>query len=138
MMSEGRSDELLGLVMERFHESAGDAEFMVVEGLVPTPDVPCLGPLSTELMRTLGAEVKTLDLWEDAGKLFEDKNAKARAVVIDAGERPDLAASALRSVRKTDPLAETPAIVARTPEVKKAVFMSKPATIPFATSGPRM
>jgi phosphate acetyltransferase len=56
MMSEGRTDELLSRVMERFHESAGDAEFMVVEGLVPTSADPCLGPLNTELMRTLGAE----------------------------------------------------------------------------------
>ena len=69
-----------------------------------------MGPAA--MLRTLGAEVKTLDLWEDASKLFEDKNAKARAVVVDAGERPDLAASALRSVRKTETLAETPAIVA--------------------------
>ena len=57
MMSEGKTDELLNRVMERFHESAGEAEFMVVEGLVPSPEDPCLGPLNTELMRTLGAEV---------------------------------------------------------------------------------
>lgn len=83
--------------------------FVVVVG--HGPDLEAEGGPAT-MLRTLGAEVKTLDLWEDAGKLFEEKNAKARAVVVDAGERPDLAASALRSVRKTEALAETPAIVA--------------------------
>ncbi|MFO0742038.1 MAG: response regulator transcription factor [Labilithrix sp.] len=83
--------------------------FVVVVGHGPDLEAE-MGPAA--MLRTLGAEVKTLDLWEDASKLFEDKNAKARAVVVDAGERPDLAASALRSVRKTETLAETPAIVA--------------------------
>jgi len=67
---------------------------------------------AANMLRTLGAEVKTLDLWEDGGGLFEDTSAKARAIVIEAGERPDLAVSALRSVRKTVELAPTPAIVA--------------------------
>lgn len=67
---------------------------------------------AANMLRTLGAEVKTLDLWEDAGGLFDDPAAKARAIVIEAGERPDLAVSALRSVRKTEQLAEAPAIVA--------------------------
>jgi phosphate acetyltransferase len=57
MMSEGRLDELLSQVMERFHESSREAELMVVEGLVTTPDDPCTGPLNAELIRTLGAEV---------------------------------------------------------------------------------
>ena len=83
--------------------------FVVVVGHGPDLESES-GPAT--MLRTLGAEVKTLDLWEDASKLFEDKNAKARAVVVDAGERPDLAASALRSVRKTEALAATPAIVA--------------------------
>ena len=83
--------------------------FVVVIGHGPDLEAE-EGPAT--MLRTLGAEVKTLDLWEDASGLFEDKGAKARALVVDAGERPDLAASALRSVRKTDALAETPALVA--------------------------
>ena len=67
------------------------------------------------LLRTLGAEVRTLDLWEDAGPLFRGEGAHARAIVIEAGERPDLAAGALRAVRKTEPLAIVPAIVAVSP-----------------------
>ena len=56
------------------------------------------------LLRTLGAEVRTLDLWEDGSNLFADEGAHARAIVIEAGERPDLATFALRAVRKTEQL----------------------------------
>lgn len=64
------------------------------------------------LLRTLGADVRTLDLWEEGSKLFDAPGARARVIVIDAGERPDLAVAALRAARKTEELAGTPAIVA--------------------------
>jgi DNA-binding response OmpR family regulator len=67
------------------------------------------------LLRTLGADVRTLDLWEEGGSLFDEEGARARAIVIEAGERPDLAVAALRAVRKTEELASTPAIVAVSP-----------------------
>lgn len=67
------------------------------------------------LLRTLGAEVRTLDLWEEGGALFDEEGSRARAIVIEAGERPDLAVAALRAVRKTTELAGTPAIVAVSP-----------------------
>ena len=67
------------------------------------------------LLRTLGAEVRTLDLWEEGGGLFEEEGARARAIVIEAGERPDLAVAALRAVRKTDELTTTPALIAVSP-----------------------
>lgn len=67
------------------------------------------------LLRTLGAEVRTLDLWEDGSGLFADEAARARAIVIEAGERPDLATFALRAVRKTEQLTQVPAIIAVSP-----------------------
>lgn len=67
------------------------------------------------LLRTLGAEVRTLDLWEEGANLFDEEGARARAIVIEAGERPDLAVAALRAVRKTEELSITPAIVAVSP-----------------------
>lgn len=67
------------------------------------------------MLRTLGAEVRTLDLWEEGGALFREDGARARAIVIEAGERPDLAVAALRAVRKTEELSATPAIVAVSP-----------------------
>lgn len=67
------------------------------------------------LLRSLGAEVRTLDLWDEGGSLFDDDGASARVIVIEAGERPDLAVAALRAVRKTPQLEEVPAIVAVAP-----------------------
>lgn len=70
---------------------------------------------AARLLRTLGAEVRTLDLWEEGGALFEEEDARARAIVIEAGERPDLAVAALRAVRKTEELSNTPALIAVSP-----------------------
>jgi DNA-binding response OmpR family regulator len=67
------------------------------------------------LLRTLGAEVRTLDLWEEGHALFHDEGARARVIVIEAGERPDLAVAALRAVRKTEELSGTPALIAVSP-----------------------
>lgn len=67
---------------------------------------------AANLLRTLGSDVRTLDLWDEGGSLFDDDNARARAIVIEAGERPDLALAALRAARKTPQLNETPALVA--------------------------
>lgn len=53
----GQSDELMSRVMRDFHRSAGDADVVIVEGLVATMEDPFIGPLNVELIRTLGAEV---------------------------------------------------------------------------------
>lgn len=67
---------------------------------------------SASLLRTLGADVRTLDLWGEGAELFDEPEARARAIVIEAGERPDLAVAALRAVRKTPQLEQTGALVA--------------------------
>ncbi len=54
----------------------------------------------TQLLRQLGARVRSIDLWDDAGMLFESESDVARAVVVEAGARPDLGALILRNVRK--------------------------------------
>ena len=86
--------------------------FVVVIGHGPDLEAP---EGAAALLRTLGADVRTLDLWEEGGALFDDEGASARVIVIEAGERPDLAASALREVRRTARLAETPVLVALGP-----------------------
>jgi DNA-binding response OmpR family regulator len=83
--------------------------FVVVIGHGPDLEAP---EGAATLLRTLGADVRTLDLWEEGASLFSDKDATARVIVIEAGERPDLAVAALRAVRKTHELSDTPAIVA--------------------------
>lgn len=83
--------------------------FVVVIGHGPDLDAE---EGAATLLRTLGADVRTLDLWEEGSKLFDQDGASARVIVIDAGERPDLAVAALRAARKTEELSTTPAIVA--------------------------
>ncbi len=86
--------------------------FVVVIGHGPELEGP---EGAATLLRTLGSEVRTLDLWQEGNALFTEPDARARAIVIEAGERPDLAVTALRAVRKTPQLAETPALVAVSP-----------------------
>jgi DNA-binding response OmpR family regulator len=86
--------------------------FVVVMGSMPDLEAP--EGVAT-MLRTLGADVRAIDLWDDATPLFDSPDAGARAIVFDAGERPDLAVAALRSVRKTEELADVPAIVVLSP-----------------------
>lgn len=71
---------------------------------------------AASLLRELGAEVRTLDLWDDFARAFDDEKEgeewRPRAVVFEAGERPDLAIASLRSARKEPRLAEVPALLA--------------------------
>lgn len=86
--------------------------FVVVIGHGPDLEAP---EGASTLLRQLGAEVRNLDLWDEGSSLFDEDDARARVIVIEAGERPDLAVAALRAVRKTIELAETPAIVTLAP-----------------------
>lgn len=83
--------------------------FVVVIGHGPDLDAE---EGAATLLRGLGADVRALDLWEEGRGLFDEEGARARAVVVEAGERPDLAVAALRAVRKTEQLADAPAIIA--------------------------
>jgi DNA-binding response OmpR family regulator len=65
-------------------------------------------------LQKLGARVSTLDFWGDVASVFEGESDEtlARAIVVEAGERPDLALTALRALREDSRLESTPAIVA--------------------------
>ena len=53
------------------------------------------------LLRQLGAEVRTMDLWESPASIIDASElALLRAVVVEALERPDLAAATLRALRR--------------------------------------
>jgi DNA-binding response OmpR family regulator len=70
------------------------------------------------MLRQLGAEVHTLDMWDDFGRVLDaGHDATPRAIVFDARDRPDLAATALRAARREPELASTPAILAVTPRM---------------------
>ena len=85
------------------------AAFVVVIG--HGPDLEAEEGAAT-LIRGLGANVRTLDLWDEGARLLDEEGGVVRAIVIEAGERPDLAIAALRAVRKTELLARPPALLA--------------------------
>jgi DNA-binding response OmpR family regulator len=64
------------------------------------------------MLRQLGSDVRALDLWDDFGKVLDvGDDAIPRVMVFEAGDRPDLAITALRAARKEPELAETPALL---------------------------
>lgn len=64
------------------------------------------------LLRQLGAEVRTMGLWDEGEALFASDRDEARVIIVDAGARPDVAALALRALRKVPRLEGVSAIVA--------------------------
>lgn len=70
---------------------------------------------AASVLRGLGAEVSTLDLWDEPHRLFRhDEDATPRALLIEALDRPDLAVAALRALRREARLEHTGALVAVT------------------------
>lgn len=59
---------------------------------------------AAQVLRELGARVRTLDLWDDPINLIEDEDdelgVQPRAFLFEALDRPDLAIAALKAVRK--------------------------------------
>lgn len=57
LLSARRTDELLDRVMRGYHASRGDADVVIVEGLVDSQETTGETELNRELVRALGAEV---------------------------------------------------------------------------------
>jgi phosphate acetyltransferase len=57
LISSDRTDELMERVMRDFHESASDADVVIVEGLAQISDMPLGATLNVQLVRTLSAQV---------------------------------------------------------------------------------
>jgi DNA-binding winged helix-turn-helix (wHTH) protein len=67
---------------------------------------------AASLLRQLGAHVRTMDLWQDPASVISPGEASVRAIVIEGGDRPDLASAALRAARREAVLEHVPALVA--------------------------
>jgi DNA-binding winged helix-turn-helix (wHTH) protein len=95
-------------------ESGRHGPFVLVVGHRPRVESP---ESAAAMLRQLGAEVHSQDLWDDFGGVVERARASGgvRAIVFEAEQRPDLAAAALRTARKVSELAETPTLVALPP-----------------------
>jgi phosphate acetyltransferase len=57
LIAAGHLEELLDRVVRLFHESAGEADVVVVEGLVPQADSSYTAELNVRIARTLSAEI---------------------------------------------------------------------------------
>jgi DNA-binding response OmpR family regulator len=66
------------------------------------------------VLRGLGADVRTLDLWDEPHRLFREDDAEPRAVLVEALDRPDLAIAALRALRREPRLESVGALLAVT------------------------
>lgn len=66
------------------------------------------------LLKSLGATVRTIDLWDDPQALFTAEDDVVRVLVVDAGARPDVATLALRSLRKEPKLSGVGTLLAVT------------------------
>ena len=70
---------------------------------------------AANVLRGLGAQVATIDLWDEPHHLFaEDENAEVRALIVEALDRPDLAVAALRALRREPRLESAGALLAVT------------------------
>lgn len=71
---------------------------------------------AASVLRGLGAEVHTLDLWDEPHRLFpDDDESEPRALIVEALDRPDLAVAALRALRREPRLENVGALIAVTP-----------------------
>src|SRR5580692_2502933 len=68
------------------------------------------------VLRGLGADVRTLDLWDEPHRLFADDVEEPapgpRALLVEALDRPDLAMAALRALRREPRLENVGALLA--------------------------
>lgn len=70
---------------------------------------------AASVLRGLGANVATIDLWDEPHHLFaEDEGAEVRALIVEALDRPDLAVAALRALRREPRLEAAGALLAVT------------------------
>lgn len=69
---------------------------------------------AAQLLRGLGAEVVTCDLWDEPSRLVPPPGQELRALVVEALDRPDLGAAALRALRREPRLREVGSIIAVT------------------------
>ena len=65
------------------------------------------------VLAELGADVEVLGLWSSPAEVLDEREGgHVRAVLVEAGERPDLAQVALRAARRDSRLEGVPSLVA--------------------------
>jgi DNA-binding response OmpR family regulator len=67
---------------------------------------------AAQVLRGLGAEVRTLDLWDEPARIFREDDDEPRVILVETPDRPDLCVAALRALRRESRLEGVPAIAA--------------------------
>lgn len=57
MIGDGKGDDLLEEIVERFQSKINDDEVAIIEGMVPTRRQPYAGRINREIAQTLGADI---------------------------------------------------------------------------------
>ena len=57
MLARGRTDDLMEEVIQLYQQSAGDADVVIVEGLVPLADESYIGKLNVNIAKSLDADI---------------------------------------------------------------------------------
>ncbi|MDX1635057.1 MAG: phosphate acetyltransferase [Marinobacter sp.] len=110
LLNKGKTEELMEDVVAEYHNAVGDADVVVIEGLVPDRSEAYTARLNVEIARNLGAEVilvskperrtpKELDEWLDfSARLFADpEDPDVIGVILNRVGEPEPSAFAPRS-----------------------------------------
>jgi len=74
MIGDGKGDDLLEEIVERFENTISNDEVAIIEGMVPTRRQPYAGRVNREIAQTLGAEIVfILTPGNDSNDQIEDK-----------------------------------------------------------------
>ncbi|MDP2633717.1 MULTISPECIES: phosphate acetyltransferase [unclassified Pseudoalteromonas] len=74
MIGDGKGDDLLEEIVERFESTISNDEVAIIEGMVPTRRQPYAGRVNREIAQTLGAEIVfILTPGSDSNDQIEDK-----------------------------------------------------------------
>ncbi|WP_462151532.1 phosphate acetyltransferase [Pseudoalteromonas xiamenensis] len=74
MISEGKGDDLLEEIVERFESGTANDEVVIIEGMVPTRRQPYAGRVNREIAQTLGADIVfVLTPGNDSNDELEDR-----------------------------------------------------------------
>ncbi|BBN81375.1 phosphate acetyltransferase [Pseudoalteromonas sp. A25] len=74
MIGDGKGDDLLEEIVERFESAVADDEVAIIEGMVPTRLQPYAGRVNREIAQTLGADIVfVLTPGNDTNEQLEDR-----------------------------------------------------------------
>jgi phosphate acetyltransferase len=103
LISSQRLDELMSKVVADYHRCAGDADLVVVEGLVHAPDTPLEVEINSQLIQTLSADVILVGALGDGPVADFVERAELAAAQYAGGHAPRMLGVIANRVRGSFP-----------------------------------